>query len=298
MSGNRVIKMWIVTIALAVSLCFTGCNGGNIKDDTIGHITGGNQECSSVSISDIPQYNGKPYVEINDDIPDFTQEEMRNTVSFEHYSDLDSLGRCGTAQANIGTDIMPTEERGTIGQIKPSGWHTVKYQLIDGKFLYNRCHLIGYQLTGENSNKKNLITGTRYMNTKGMLPFENDVADYVKDTDNHVMYRVTPIFHNDELLARGVQIEAYSVEDRGKGICFNVYVYNVQPGIDIDYETGNSSLSSEGQVGHETDNPHTNGETETGDNAHQSEQTITRQKLEATQSLKYIIALVKCITTG
>ena len=196
----------------------------------------------SFNLNDIPEFQEKtPYVIINNNIPNFS-EEYFSTNSFESYSELDSLGRCGVAFANIGTDIMPTEERGEIGQIKPSGWHTVRYDIVDGKYLYNRCHLIGFQLAGENANNKNLITGTRYMNVEGMLPFENKVAEYVKETNNHVLYRVTPIFRGNNLLASGVQIEAESVEDKGNGILFNVYVYNNQPGINIDYSTGNSSL--------------------------------------------------------
>lgn len=160
---------------------------------------------------------------------------------FEKYSDLDELGRCGVVYANVCIDTMPTEPRGEIGSIKPSGWHLDKYNdLIDGNYLYNRCHLIAYQLTGENANEKNLITGTRYLNVQGMLGFENQVAEYVKTTNNHVLYRVTPIFEGDNLLASGVLMEAYSVEDYGRGICFCVYVYNVQPGIIIDYATGDN----------------------------------------------------------
>ena len=164
------------------------------------------------------------------------------SLTGEVYSELDSLGRCGVAFARVGKDTMPTEERGSIGMIKPSGWHTIKYDIVNGKYLYNRCHLVGYQLTGQNANPKNLITCTRYMNTVGMLEFENKVASYVKKTNNHVLYRVTPIFRNDNLLATGVQIEAESIEDLGKGISFNVFVYNVQQGIEIDYETGDSKL--------------------------------------------------------
>ena len=156
---------------------------------------------------------------------------------------MDELGRCGVAEACIGIDLMPTEDRGAIGQIKPSGWHTVKYDIVDGKYLYNRCHLIGFQLTGENANEKNLITGTRYFNVEGMLPFENMVADYVKETENHVMYKVTPVYDGDNLVAKGVIMEAYSVEDKGEGISFNVFVHNVQPGIVIDYKTGESRLA-------------------------------------------------------
>lgn len=160
---------------------------------------------------------------------------------FETYSSLDALGRCGVAFANVCTDTMPTEPRGEIGSVKPTGWHTVRYDdLIDGMYLYNRCHLIGYQLTGENANERNLITGTRFLNMEGMLPFENMVADYVQETGNHVLYRVTPDFQGNELVARGVQMEGYSIEDNGAGICFNVYAYNIQPGIEIDYLTGDS----------------------------------------------------------
>ncbi len=190
--------------------------------------------------SNIPDYNGEYYIVLENNEPSF-DENLKNKNSFEEYSDLDNLGRCGKATANIGEDIMPTEKRGRIGMIKPSGWHTVRYDdVVEGKYLYNRCHLIGYQLTGENANPKNLITCTRYMNTVGMLEFENKVAEYVKSTNNHVLYRVTPIFDNDNLLAKGVQMEGYSVEDEGKGIKFNVFVYNVQKGIVIDYKTGDS----------------------------------------------------------
>lgn len=195
----------------------------------------------SFSLEDIPEYNGEPYVVLHDNQPDFTEEDMSET-SFETYGELDWLGRCQAAYANIGKDLMPTQERGKIGKVKPTGWHTVKYDVVDGKYLYNRCHLIGYQLTAENANEKNLITGTRYMNVEGMLPFENMVADYIKETGDHVLYRVTPVFEGDNMLADGVQMEAYSVEDNGEGICFNVFVYNVQPGVRIDYATGESSL--------------------------------------------------------
>ena len=195
------------------------------------------------TITDIPSYSGSPYVVINNNEPNFTKEEM-TTKAYEEYGDLDHLGRCTTVSANISKELMPTEKRGSIGSIKPTGWHTIKYDNIDGKYLYNRCHLIGYQLTGENANEKNLITCTRYMNTVGMLEFENKVADYIKETNNHVLYRVTPIFKDDNLLADGVQIEALSVEDQGEGIKFNVFVYNVQEGITIDYKTGDSSKTN------------------------------------------------------
>lgn len=194
-----------------------------------------------IALSDIPAYSGAPYVVLDGNIPEFPDSD-RTTVSFETYSELDPLGRCGGAYANIGVDLMPTEERGSIGQVKPSGWHLAKYDIVDGMYLYNRCHLIGYQLTGENSNEKNLITGTRYLNVEGMLPFENMVADYIQETGNHVLYRVTPIFQGDNLIADGVRMEAESVEDGGEGICFHVYCYNVQPGIRIDYATGDSRL--------------------------------------------------------
>ena len=196
---------------------------------------------SYVSLDAIPAYDGKAYVAINNNEPFFTDSDM-TTTAFENYSDLDSLGRCGVAYANICKDIMPTEERGKIGMIKPSGWHTVKYDVIKDRYLYNRCHLIGYQLAGENANPKNLITGTRYLNVEGMLPFENLVADYVNNTGNHALYRVTPMFSGSNLVANGVLIEAKSVEDNGGGILFNVYCYNVQPGVGINYENGDSWL--------------------------------------------------------
>ncbi|MDE7218678.1 MAG: DNA/RNA non-specific endonuclease [Oscillospiraceae bacterium] len=197
-----------------------------------------------VSLDSIPPYSGEPYIALNDNEPTFLPGEM-TANSYEVYSPLDSLGRCGEASACVGTDLMPTEERGSIGQVKPTGWQTVKYDCVDGKYLYNRCHLIGYQLSGENANKQNLITGTRYLNVEGMLPFENLVADYVKETENHVLYRVTPIYSGDDLVASGVTMEAKSVEDNGDGVSFNVYVYNVQPGVEIDYATGESWLEGE-----------------------------------------------------
>lgn len=192
----------------------------------------------------VPVYSGEPYTELNGNIPYFTDREKTEDV-FEHYSDLDTLGRCGAAYANICKELMPTEKRGEIGMIKPTGWHTVRYDdIISDKYLYNRCHLIGFQLAGENANEKNLVTGTRYMNVDGMLPFENMIADYVKETDNHVLYRVTPIFVGDDLVCRGVEMEAYSVEDNGEGTSFHVFVYNIQPGIEIDYATGDSWVAN------------------------------------------------------
>ena len=200
------------------------------------------QDAVTITIDEVPVYSGDPYVVINDNEPSFSSEELESD-SFESYGELDELGRCTIAFANLTSELMPQGERGSIGQVKPSGWQTVRYDSVDGKYLYNRCHLIGWQLSGENANERNLITGTRYMNTEGMLPFENMVADYIKETDGHVLYRVTPIFVEDELVARGVQMEAYSIEDAGASICFNVFVYNVQPGIEIDYSDGSSRLS-------------------------------------------------------
>ena len=191
------------------------------------------------SVEEIPEFSGEPYVAVNGNVPFFMPEEITDE-SYEYYSELDELGRCGVTMACIGIDIMPTEERGEIGSVKPTGWQSVKYDIVDGKYLYNRCHLIGFQLAGENANKCNLITGTRYLNIEGMLPFENLVADYVQETENHVLYRVTPIFEGDNLVAHGVLMEGYSVEDEGEGVCFCVYAYNAQPGIIIDYQTGDS----------------------------------------------------------
>ena len=246
---------------LAIATIFTGCASTNLSGtEGAGHVAGedsagalgskdkadGPQEDlvnnnSYVSLDAIPAYDGKAYVAVNNNEPFFTDSDM-TTTAFENYSDLDSLGRCGVAYANICKEIMPTEKRGKIGMIKPSGWHTVKYDVIKDRYLYNRCHLIGYQLAGENANPKNLITGTRYLNVEGMLPFENLVADYVNNTGNHVLYRVTPMFSGSNLVANGVLIEAKSVEDNGGGILFNVYCYNVQPGIGINYENGDSWL--------------------------------------------------------
>ena len=200
------------------------------------------ESIKKVSSSSLPVYKNNPYVIVNGNEPEFTSSQKSSKKSFETYSNLDSLGRCGVAFACIGKDIMPTGERGEIGQVKPTGWKTAKYDFVDGKYLYNRCHLIGWQLTGENANNRNLITGTRYMNVQGMLSFENMVDDYIEETGNHVLYRVTPYFKGNELVASGVQIEAYSVEDDGDGICFNVYCFNVQPGVKIDYKTGLSAL--------------------------------------------------------
>lgn len=200
-------------------------------------------------LTDVPAYSGTPYAAVNGNVPFFTEADLTEAAaSYEQYSALDSLGRCGFAVASVGQDIMPTEDRGAIGQVKPTGWKTVKYDNVDGKYLYNRCHLIGYQLTAENANEKNLITGTRYLNVDGMLPFENMTADYVKETGNHVLYRVTPVFEGNNLVASGVLMEAESVEDKGAGLLFCVYVYNVQPGISINYATGDSTQGDGGSA--------------------------------------------------
>lgn len=239
-------RIWRIIPVLLCCIMITACTGIDISQPAENE-----SNKSVISLEDIPEYSGEPYIVLNGNEPDFSEDDLTEEA-FETYSELDSLGRCGTAYANICVEIMPTEERGSIGQVKPTGWHTVKYDIVDGKYLYNRCHLIGYQLSGENANEKNLITGTRYMNVEGMLPFENMVADYVEETQNHVLYRVTPIFEGENLLANGIQMEAISVEDQGEGILFNVYVYNVQPGISIDYLTGESSLLEQDEILSET----------------------------------------------
>ena len=233
---KRNISMLLSSLALALIIgiytYYTDNSSAYVNNNDITNI--------KYDISDIDKFTGYNYIELNGNIPVF--EEIDTSKSFEEYSELDSLGRAGSAFANIGVDLMPTEKRGSIGMIKPTGWHTIKYDIVDGKYLYNRCHLIGYQLTGENANEKNLITCTRQMNTKGMLDFENKVAEYIKSTNNHVLYRVTPVYKGDNLLATGVIMEAKSVEDNGESILFNVFVYNIQNGIEIDYKTGESSL--------------------------------------------------------
>ena len=229
----------ISVISIFLALCILLCGCVSSVDPQVNS----SLPSSSVSSGEIPAPTNEPYSVLNDNIPSFANAPL-TAVSFERFSELDDLGRCGVAEACVGVDIMPTEERGALGQVKPSGWHTVKYDIVDGKYLYNRCHLIGFQLTGENANEQNLITGTRYFNVEGMLPFENMVADYVKETENHVTYRVTPVYDGDNLVAKGVQMEAFSVEDKGEGICFNVFVHNIQPGITINYETGESTVAN------------------------------------------------------
>lgn len=256
----KVLPALILVLSLVLSLA--GCSGDDIADsinpshnesttvqtDKAGGSNSSNKNDTLAAGTDsadwratLPEYSDSPYVIVNNNEPFFTENDM-TADSFEYYGELDELGRCTVAYASIGKDLMPTEKRGSIGSVKPTGWHTVKYDIVDGKYLYNRCHLIGYQLTAENANKNNLITGTRYLNVDGMLLFENMVADYIKETNNHVLYRVTPIFTGDNLLADGVLMEAESVEDNGEGISYNVFCYNVQPGVKIDYVTGDSSL--------------------------------------------------------
>ncbi len=232
-------KIRLAVLFLAVLVLLSSCAGVP---------SSGAEPDGVVTVDTVPEFSGQAYVALYDNVPNFTAADLV-TESYEFYSPLDALGRCGKVVACVGIDIMPTEDRGSIGQVKPSGWQTVKYDHVDGKYLYNRCHLIGFQLTGENANEQNLITGTRYLNVEGMLPFENMIADYVKETENHVVYRVTPIFDGNNLVARGVVMEAMSVEDNGEGIQFHVYAYNNQPGVTIDYATGNSWLSGEPNIG-------------------------------------------------
>lgn len=227
----------ILCILLVLMLSLTGCTV-SVKEtgseqnsqDKLQTVASNEREVTDIS---------DPYMIVDENVPGFSEDEI-TTESFEHYSELDALGRCGVATACIGTDLMPTEKRGNISRVKPTGWHSIQYDSVEGKSLYNRCHLIAHQLAGEDANEKNLITGTRYMNVSGMLPFEEEVGDYVRETGNHVMYRVTPVFEGDNLLADGVQMEAYSVEDQGKGVSYNVYIFNAQPDIWIDYATGDS----------------------------------------------------------
>ena len=238
---NIIIELLFIIVILVI-----GYFNPNVQDTIKDVVNEQTESAICYNLSDIPEYEGKPYVTINNNIPYFDEDDY-TTESFERYSNLDAkLGRCGVAYANICKEIMPfdNEERGDISSINPTGWKQKKYAgKVDGDYLYNRCHLIGWQLAGENDNELNLITGTRYMNVEGMLSFENEVDDYLEEySQNHVLYRVTPIFEGNNLVASGVQLEAYSVEDNGKGVCFNVYVYNVQPGIVIDYKTGESWL--------------------------------------------------------
>lgn len=249
--SNKKIRYLIGSILLSLSFVLGACSqsAGSQQTEVNTELSGekdtGSPEQSSFDLSQVPAYSGEPYVVVNNNIPFFKDSDL-TTEAFEKYSDLDSLGRCGAAYANVCQEIMPTEKRGAIGMVKPTGWQTVKYDWVDGKYLYNRCHLIGYQLSGENANEKNLITGTRYLNVDGMLPFENLVADYVHETDHHVLYRVTPVFENSDLVASGVLMEAQSVED--DDVLFCVYCYNVQPKVTIDYATGESHASEDTNI--------------------------------------------------
>ena len=222
------LQALLLALLLTASLTLAGCAGLFQPEVNLG----------AVSISDFQGDN--PWVVLDGNQPAFTDQEKGDTQSFEDYTPLDALGRCGVAYANLSPELMPTQERGEIGQVKPAGWHTVRYDWVDGEYLYNRCHLIGFQLAGENANQRNLITGTRYLNTQGMLPFENQVADYIESTGNHVLYRVTPVYEGADLVPWGVEMEAWSVEDNGAGVCFHVLCFNAQPGVTIDYATGDS----------------------------------------------------------
>lgn len=249
--SNKKIRYLIGSILLSLSFVLGACSqsAGSQQTEVNTELSGekgtGSPEQSSFDLSQVPAYSGEPYVVVSNNIPFFKDSDL-TTEAFEKYSDLDSLGRCGAAYANVCQEIMPTEKRGAIGMVKPTGWQTVKYDWVDGKYLYNRCHLIGYQLSGENANEKNLITGTRYLNVDGMLPFENLVADYVHETDHHVLYRVTPVFENSNLVASGVLMEAQSIED--DDVLFCVYCYNVQPKVTIDYATGESHASEDTNI--------------------------------------------------
>ena len=249
-------KIILIIINLILVVTLSGCS--TAESEPAG--TNNTNDKAQLITENIPDYTDKIYVEVNGNKAEFSDEDKKRTDAFELYTDLDELGRCGVAYANICKELMPTEKRGSIGMIKPSGWQLAKYDSVDGKYLYNRSHLIGFQLAGENANEKNLITGTRHFNVVGMLPFENEVAEYVKETNNHVLYRVTPVFKDTELVARGVKIEAYSVEDSGEGVEFNVFVYNVQPDITINYQDGTSSGSGQIVDGAVKDNETRNSE--------------------------------------
>lgn len=248
--SNKKIWSFLTIIILCLTLIACGHNSKTDKKTDNSDNTESQTEIQTETLSqeyafdinDIPEYSGTPYYVLNNNNPVFNSDEITD-ISFETYGALDELGRCTMCIACVGTDIMPTQKRESISSVKPTGWHSVRYDIVEGGSLYNRAHLIGFQLTGENANKNNLITGTRYLNATGMLPFENMIADYVKETDNHVMYRVRPVFEGDNMIASGVQMEAYSVEDDGDGICFNIYCYNVQPGVVIDYKSGDSRLA-------------------------------------------------------
>lgn len=272
------MKILRFLMVLMLSLMLVGCSAEDMTSgNNFGTSTSGQSQQVGITLNNLPEFQGEddPFVAINNNEPNFDDSD-KTTEAFETYSDLDSLGRCGVAYANICQEIMPTQKRGDISSIKPSGWINKKYDtsLVDGAYLYNRCHLIGHQLAGEDANEKNLITGTRYFNVDGMLPFENMVADYVKETNNHVLYRVTPVYDGDNLVAKGVQMEAYSVEDDGEGVKFNVFVYNVQPGIEINYATGDNYLSSDSGNNSKSDSNTSSNQNINNNNKQNDDQTI------------------------
>lgn len=271
----------LLLVLVFASVLMNGCSSEELLKDTAQEKV---QDKAQDTVEDfaqgLPDYTGNPYVEVHDNQPSFTEQDMEQG-SFERYSDLDEKGRCGVAFACVGQDLMPREKRGNISHIKPSGWQKARYDFVEGKNLYNRCHLIAHQLTGEDANEKNLITGTRYFNVEGMLPFENQVADYVKETNHHVLYRVTPYYEGNNLVASGVQIEGYSLEDKGAGICFNVYVFNVQPGVVIDYATGESA-KEEQQPDAEQDDSQQDGQSGTG-----ADQADTQEYVLNTNTKKF-----------
>ena len=258
-AGHIVAALATLIIALVAVFALTACEAMN------GWPFNSARQATApewLDMSSIPEYSGNPSVEVNGNVPAFTESDRRRSA-FEEYSPLDKRGRCGVAFALVGEETMPTEPRGQIGNIRPSGWQLDKYSWVDQKYLYNRCHLIGWQLAGENDNELNLITGTRSMNTQGMLPYENKIASYIRDTGNHVLYRVTPVFEGKNLVASGVLMEAESVEDRGTGVQFCVWCYNVEPGVCIDYATGKSvadgsiqdAEDADGSAGEDGDGP-------------------------------------------
>ena len=244
---NNVNAVAILLLAICMCFCAVSCGLRRESADL-------SKNSDYAVLDEVPEWNGEPYIEVNGNVPELSKSEIRKSEKaagkgsrFIRFTELDRLGRCGSVFAVVGPETMPEGERESIGMIKPSGWQISKYDFIDnGGYLYNRCHLVGWQLSGENDEERNLITGTRYMNTSGMLPFENEVAEYVRSTGNHVIYRATPIFRDDELLARGVTLEAYSLEDKGKGVTFNVFCYNVEPGVKISYKTGKNALDKDG----------------------------------------------------
>lgn len=278
-------KLYALLIAGMMALSLAGCQSiGNSSNNIQNEQTSkGSSSTKSVSSENIPDFSGNMTVVVDNNNPDFTSKDL-TTKSYESYSKLDSEGRCQVAEACVGKDIMPKGKRGDIGMVKPTGWHTVKYDNVDGKYLYNRCHLIAYQLTGENANNKNLITGTRSFNVDGMLPYEEMVGDYVRETGNHVLYRVTPVFDGDDLVAKGVQMEAMSVEDKGEDIKFNVFVYNVQDGVKIDYETGESKADRSVEV--TTENSKASQKYHTNQSSSNNTKTSTSQQIRGNSRSK------------